>query len=67
MSATATAPMTERKLEETPSRPNVNYEQIAKLAYLFWEQRGCPNGSPELDWLEAERQLHKASSKHVSR
>lgn len=30
---------------------------IAALAYRLWEQRGCPEGSSEADWLEAEALL----------
>ena len=29
----------------------------AKLAYQLWEERGRPLGSPEQDWLRAERSL----------
>ena len=32
-------------------------EQIAALAYLYWEARGCQGGSPEQDWLRAEKEL----------
>jgi Protein of unknown function (DUF2934) len=32
-------------------------DQIATRAYQLWQERGCPIGSPEQDWLEAERQL----------
>jgi hypothetical protein len=32
-------------------------EQIACLAYSYWEARGCQGGSPEEDWLRAEREL----------
>ena len=32
-------------------------EQIAALAYALWEERGCPDGSPEEDWLRAEKEL----------
>jgi len=32
---------------------------IARLAYALWERRGCPSGSPETDWLEAEAQLRE--------
>jgi hypothetical protein len=32
-------------------------EQIAHLAYAIWEARGGQGGSPEEDWLAAERQL----------
>jgi hypothetical protein len=32
-------------------------EEIAKLAYLYWEARGCQGGSEEEDWLRAELAL----------
>jgi hypothetical protein len=32
-------------------------DQIATRAYQLWQDRGCPIGSPEQDWLEAERQF----------
>jgi hypothetical protein len=31
------------------------HEFVAKLAYKLWEERGRPFGSPEVDWLAAER------------
>ena len=31
--------------------------KIAALAYSLWEARGCPEGSPEEDWFNAERTL----------
>ena len=33
------------------------YEDIARLAYSYWETRGCQGGSPDEDWLNAEREL----------
>jgi hypothetical protein len=36
-------------------------EAIAKLAYALWQQRGCPYGSPRVDWPEAERTLRESS------
>jgi hypothetical protein len=33
------------------------HEVIAILAYQLWERRGCPLGSPEVDWFEAKNQL----------
>ena len=30
---------------------------IEKLAYAYWQERGCPIGSPEIDWVRAEQQL----------
>jgi len=32
-------------------------DQIASLAYALWQQRGCPDGSAEADWLRAEEEL----------
>ena len=32
-----------------------SHEAIALLAYALWEQRGRPVGSPEEDWVRAER------------
>ncbi len=46
--------------------PETSVQDIAKLAYVLWQQRGCPDGSPEVDWIEAERKLRQ-SSEHVSR
>jgi Protein of unknown function (DUF2934) len=33
------------------------YEEIAKLAYQFWEERGRPEGSSNEDWFRAESRL----------
>ena len=32
-------------------------EETARLAYSFWEARGCQGGSPEEDWLRAEEEM----------
>jgi|SRR5216684_8089309 len=32
-------------------------EQIAHLAYSYWEARGRQDGSPEQDWVRAEQEL----------
>jgi hypothetical protein len=34
-----------------------NQAEISALAYELWIQRGCPLGSPEVDWLRAEEEL----------
>ena len=31
--------------------------EVARLAYSYWEARGCQGGSPEDDWLRAEQEL----------
>jgi hypothetical protein len=30
---------------------------IAVWAYRNWQERGCPIGSPEVDWFHAEQEL----------
>lgn len=37
------------------------HEAIRLNAYYLWQERGCPVGSPEVDWLRAEEQLGKES------
>jgi len=37
-------------------------EQIAHLAYFYWEARGYQGGSPEEDWLRAEQELRAQAS-----
>jgi hypothetical protein len=32
-------------------------EQIVLLAHALWQERGCPEGSPEEDWFRAEQEL----------
>jgi Protein of unknown function (DUF2934) len=31
------------------------HELVQKLAYQYWEKRGSPLGSPEIDWFAAEK------------
>lgn len=38
--------------DNCPSR-----EDIAVLAYSYWEARGFQGGSPEEDWLRAEQEM----------
>ena len=38
------------------------HQTISDLAYALWQTRGCPDGSPEADWQEAERQLARATA-----
>jgi len=34
-------------------------ERISALAYFYWQQRGCPTGSPDEDWFRAEREIRE--------
>lgn len=40
-------------------------QDIANLAYALWQARGCPQGSAEEDWTEAERQLRTRTEQLV--
>jgi len=43
--------------KETISPELPVHEQIASLAYALWQARGCPEGSSDVDWLQAEEGL----------
>lgn len=53
--------MAQKRKKKLPAQPEVVFAPdtaaVAKLAYQNWIKRGCPLGSPEIDWLEAERTL----------
>jgi hypothetical protein len=34
--------------------PTLDQEAVARLAYFYWVERGCPNDSPDEDWFRAE-------------
>jgi hypothetical protein len=36
----------------------VSHDEIARLAYAYWEARGRQGGSAAEDWSRAERELH---------
>lgn len=46
-----------RKRTAKKQVPRPPHEQIAQLAEKYWAERGRPEGSPEEDWLRAEREL----------
>ena len=37
----------------------ISTDEIAQLAYSYWESRGYQGGSPEEDWLRAEAELRQ--------
>jgi hypothetical protein len=39
---------------------------IAALAYELWQQRGCPEGSPEEDWYQAERKIQSQTESQTT-
>jgi hypothetical protein len=42
------------------AQDNFDENAIREIAYALWERRGAPIGSPDVDWIEAERQLSEA-------
>lgn len=34
-------------------------DEISERAYQCWHERGCPHGSPEVDWHRAEQELRE--------
>ncbi len=71
MSATAISPLSrESKILRPPGSETsasdshvseTSMQDLAKLAYALWEERGCPYGSPDQDWFEAEHRLRESS------
>ena len=47
--------------QERVSRPDYQ-ERISAIAYEFWLQRECPWGTPEVDWLRAEKEVRASSA-----
>ena len=47
--------------ELTPAY-NPTLDEIAQLAYSYWEARGYQGGSSEEDWLRAEQTLRSSQS-----
>jgi len=38
---------------------HLDHRRVERLAYSYWEARGCPDGSPEEDWFRAEDELRR--------
>ena len=45
-----------------PPEYQPSVEAIRELAFLYWEARGGQGGSPEEDWLRAERELRMGTA-----
>jgi hypothetical protein len=43
----------------TSPAPVPESEEIARLAYSYWEARGGQGGSPQEDWARAEQEFRK--------
>jgi hypothetical protein len=43
---------------EAAATTGCNEVEVREHAYSCWQERGCPVGSPDEDWLRAERGLN---------
>ena len=60
MKTNETPPQTKAALPETAvPRLQPTPQDIAVLAYQFYESDGCPDGCAEVHWLAAERFLQQ--------
>lgn len=46
--------------------PDPTFDEVAQLAYSYWEARGYQGGSSEEDWLRAEQELRAGLTASVS-
>ncbi len=66
-SASTESNLTTQPAESAMVGPEVSatapaFEDIARLAYSYWLERGGQGGSPEDDWLRAEQELRNSAS-----
>ena len=61
MSESAAAPSSEAN-----PVPGPTMDDIAQLAYSYWEARGYQGGSSEEDWLRAEQELRAGLTMSVA-
>ena len=46
--------------------PAASHDEIARLAYAYWEARGRRHGSHQEDWYRAERELLRRPSSEMA-
>ena len=61
---TAAAALAVDSTYSTSAETGPCFDEIARLAYSYWEERGCQGGSPEEDWLRAEQELRSRALAH---
>ena len=49
----------EKKKGQTRPMHQLNVNEVRKLAYRLWQERGCPADSPNEDWFRAEDELRR--------
>jgi hypothetical protein len=55
----------EALFEPTDPKVRPTRAQIAARAHELWTARGCPQGSSEQDWLQAEADLKRELQEHA--
>ncbi len=50
---------------ESVQSESQDHELIRLAAFFLWEQRGCPIGTPDVDWFRAEEEI-RAQREHSS-
>jgi hypothetical protein len=45
------------KASASEGKGHFEHEEIARLAYSYWEARGCQGGSSEEDWFRAQAKI----------
>ena len=51
------SPTLPKTQSDVSPRIALDSEEVARLAFSYWESRGCRGGSPEEDWYRAEKEL----------
>jgi hypothetical protein len=64
--AASSARNSQTNLEQLLQSAVSRHEQIALLAYSYWQARGCRGGSPEEDWYRAESEIRNGTGEAVS-
>jgi len=53
-----------RRATMSSAQSSPTHEDVAKLAYHLWEERGAPIGSPDVDWERAVQELARQPTEH---
>ncbi len=49
----------DERFGDSEGASGIDPQEIAALAYRYWEERGRPESSPEQDWFRAEETLRR--------
>jgi hypothetical protein len=54
----------EVEVVQSEADPLPRHAQTAERAFELWQAHGCPQGSAEQDWLQAEAELQAEGASH---